>query len=211
MRPRAWSSTRVFITGMEEGLFPHENSMSDYDGPGGRAPADVRGDHARAQRLYMSHSARRACCTARPATTSRAASSTSCPKAALKWLTPHNQGFALGLRLWRRLCDRARRRWRQQSMVAAGKRVVRAARRCRRRRSRATARGCARASRCSTTSSARAPCCRWKARGDDARAQINFPRHGMKWLALLGRQADAGLTAAARPDGSVGTGTNRGR
>ena len=39
----------VFITGMEEGLFPHENSMSDRDGSGGRAPPDVRGHHPRAQ------------------------------------------------------------------------------------------------------------------------------------------------------------------
>ena len=28
--------------------------------------------------------------------------------------------------------------------------------------------------------------------GDDARAQVNFGRHGMKWLALIDRQADAG-------------------
>ena len=71
----------VFISGLEEGLFPHENSMSDHDGPGGRAPPDVRGHHARAQAPVPEPFADAACCTARPATTSRAASSTSCPRA----------------------------------------------------------------------------------------------------------------------------------
>jgi superfamily I DNA/RNA helicase len=39
----------VFITGLEEGLFPHENSVAELDGAGRRAPPDVRGHHARAQ------------------------------------------------------------------------------------------------------------------------------------------------------------------
>ncbi len=70
----------VFITGIEEGLFPHENSMSDADGlEEERRLMYVAITRAR-QRLYLSF-ARRACCTARRATTSRAASSTSCPKA----------------------------------------------------------------------------------------------------------------------------------
>ena len=39
----------VFITGLEEGLFPHENSLERPRRPRGGAPPDVRGDHARAQ------------------------------------------------------------------------------------------------------------------------------------------------------------------
>jgi DNA helicase-2/ATP-dependent DNA helicase PcrA len=31
---------------------------------------------------------------------------------------------------------------------------------------------------------AKARCCRIEGTGDDARAQVNFPRHGVKWLAL---------------------------
>jgi len=38
----------VFVTGLEEGLFPHEQSRNEDDGPGGGTAPDVRGDHARA-------------------------------------------------------------------------------------------------------------------------------------------------------------------
>ena len=38
----------VFITGLEEGLFPHENSAQRRRRPRGGAAPDVRGDHARA-------------------------------------------------------------------------------------------------------------------------------------------------------------------
>ena len=86
----------VFITGLEEGLFPHENSIDRPRRPRGGAAPDVRGDHARAQAPVPELQRRRACCTARRATTSRAASSTSCPRRALKWITPRNQGFGSG-------------------------------------------------------------------------------------------------------------------
>ena len=39
----------VFITGLEEGLFPHENSLDGSRRPRGGAAADVRRDHARAE------------------------------------------------------------------------------------------------------------------------------------------------------------------
>ena len=39
----------VFITGLEEGLFPHENSIERPRRPRGGAAPDVRGDHAREQ------------------------------------------------------------------------------------------------------------------------------------------------------------------
>ena len=46
----------VFITGMEEGLFPHENSMSDHDGlEEERRLMYVAITRAR-KRLYLSHS-----------------------------------------------------------------------------------------------------------------------------------------------------------
>ena len=38
----------VFVTGLEEGLFPHENSLERAGRPRGGAAADVRRDHARA-------------------------------------------------------------------------------------------------------------------------------------------------------------------
>ena len=59
----------VFITGLEEGLFPHENSLARRRRPRGGAAPDVRGDHARAQAPVPELQRRPACCTARRATT----------------------------------------------------------------------------------------------------------------------------------------------
>jgi DNA helicase II / ATP-dependent DNA helicase PcrA len=58
----------VFITGMEEGLFPHENSMSDHDGlEEERRLMYVAITRAR-KRLYPAIR-KRACCTGKPAST----------------------------------------------------------------------------------------------------------------------------------------------
>ena len=70
----------VFITGLEEGLFPHEQSVDGARRPGGGAPPHLRGDHARAHAPVPVASRRRACCTARRATTSPRASSTRFPR-----------------------------------------------------------------------------------------------------------------------------------
>ena len=69
----------VFITGMEEGLFPHENSMSDMDGLQEERRPDVRGHHSSAGAFVFESFAELDCCTDRLATTSRAGSSTSFP------------------------------------------------------------------------------------------------------------------------------------
>ena len=47
----------VFVTGLEEGLFPHENSARRDGRPRGGAAADVRRDHARAQAPVPEHRA----------------------------------------------------------------------------------------------------------------------------------------------------------
>ena len=68
----------VFISGLEEGLFPHEQSVTEDDGlEEERRLMYVAITRART-RLYLSLRADRACCTARRATASRAGSSTSC-------------------------------------------------------------------------------------------------------------------------------------
>jgi len=53
--------------------------------------------------------------------------------------------------------------------------------------------------RCSTPSSARAPCSRLEGAGDDARAQIDLPRHGTKWLALSVAKLNAGTLTLGDP------------
>ena len=45
----------VFVTGLEEGLFPHENSLNEMRRARGGAAAHVRRAHARAARLYLTH------------------------------------------------------------------------------------------------------------------------------------------------------------
>ncbi len=68
----------VFITGLEEGLFPHENSAMEADGLEEERRADVRGDHPARASGSICPSPRAACCTARCVTTSARASSRSC-------------------------------------------------------------------------------------------------------------------------------------
>ncbi len=58
----------VFITGLEEGLFPHENSLHRAGRTGGGAAPDVRRDHPRAPAGFTSALRRAACCTGRRAT-----------------------------------------------------------------------------------------------------------------------------------------------
>ncbi len=85
----------VFITGLEEGLFPHENSMNDYDGlEEERRLMYVAITRAR-KRLYLSHSQTRMLHgQTRYAIKSRFFEEL--PEAALKWITPKNPGFASG-------------------------------------------------------------------------------------------------------------------
>ena len=70
----------VFITGLEEGLFPHEQS-ADRRATGWRRSAASPTSRSRARASGCTcRSRRRACCTARPATTCRRASSRRFPR-----------------------------------------------------------------------------------------------------------------------------------
>lgn len=82
----------VFITGMEEGLFPHENSMSDFESlEEERRLMYVAITRAR-QRLYLSHSQTRML-HGQTRYNVRSRFFDELPEGALKWLTPKNQGF----------------------------------------------------------------------------------------------------------------------
>jgi len=77
----------VFITGLEEGLFPHENSMSDRDGlEEERRLMYVAITRAR-QRLYLSHSQTRML-HGQTRYNLRSRFFDELPEACLKWLTP---------------------------------------------------------------------------------------------------------------------------
>jgi DNA helicase-2/ATP-dependent DNA helicase PcrA len=89
----------VFITGMEEGLFPHENAMSDRDGlEEERRLMYVAITRARA-RLYLSHSQTRML-HGQTRFNLKSRFFDELPEVCLKWLTPKRQpatsAYALG-------------------------------------------------------------------------------------------------------------------
>ena len=146
----------VFITGIEEGLFPHENSLSDADGlEEERRLMYVAITRAR-QRLYLSFSQTRLL-HGQTRYNVKSRFFDELPEAALKWLSPRHAGFGSGhareyQNAWARGSGLG-------SIVGAGRVAGRPRRPSvpgRPRRAPATAPACARGSRCSTPSSARA-------------------------------------------------------
>ena len=145
----------VFITGIEEGLFPHEQSLSDADGvEEERRLMYVAITRAR-KRLYLSFSQTRML-HGQTRYNVKSRFFDELPDATLKWITPRQQGFGSG---YAREYQQA---WQRGSglsgIVGAGRVEPRApapamaapARRCR------ASRACAWARRCSTPSSAKA-------------------------------------------------------
>jgi DNA helicase-2/ATP-dependent DNA helicase PcrA len=168
----------VFITGMEEGLFPHENSLSDRDGlEEERRLMYVAITRAR-KRLYLSHSQSRML-HGQTRFNLKSRFFEELPETCLKWLTPKNQNFG--------------RSWSAQSGS-----------------DNAMNSGAARAGSTGATGTFGTLVSRkdqpthglrlgmkvfhakfgegvvltLEGADSDARAQINFPRHGTKWLAL---------------------------
>jgi DNA helicase-2/ATP-dependent DNA helicase PcrA len=85
----------VFITGMEEGLFPHENAMSDRDGlEEERRLMYVAITRAR-QRLYLSHSQTRML-HGQTRYNMKSRFFDELPEACLKWLTPQQPAWSGG-------------------------------------------------------------------------------------------------------------------
>ncbi len=85
----------VFITGLEEGLFPHENSMNDYDGlEEERRLMYVAITRAR-KRLYLSLSQTRML-HGQTRYNIKSRFLDELPEETLKWLTPKNAGFGSG-------------------------------------------------------------------------------------------------------------------
>jgi DNA helicase-2/ATP-dependent DNA helicase PcrA len=172
----------VFIGGMEEGLFPHENAMSDRDGlEEERRLMYVAITRAR-KRLYLSHSQTRML-HGQTRYNLKSRFFDELPESALKWITPKRPAYGSSL-----------------SGDATNSGAAYASR---------TGAGGVFGNEFPSAGSAAVP--EQKApqqhglragmkvfhnkfgegtvqtlegAGDDARAQINFPRHGVKWLAL---------------------------
>ncbi len=162
----------VFITGLEEGLFPHENSASEMAGlEEERRLMYVAITRAR-KRLYMSFSQTRML-HGQTRYNLKSRFIEELPEGALKWLTPRTQGYAInqgyGQGFGRNFG--AESAWEEPSV----KRLERSA-----------DRGIAFRIGQSVTHAkfGDGVIVNIEGAGSDARVQVNFGREGMKWLAL---------------------------
>jgi DNA helicase II / ATP-dependent DNA helicase PcrA len=176
----------VFITGLEEGLFPHENSMSDHDGiEEERRLMYVAITRAR-QKLSLSFCQTRML-HGKTRYNVKSRFFDELPEEALKWLTPRNQGFGSGFaREYQQAWDRGSG---LKGMVGAG-RVEKAAWveppvPVAMRQKVSDEHGGLRVGKgVFHTKFGEGVLLTLEGAGTDARAQVNFGRHGTKWLAL---------------------------
>ena len=180
----------VFITGLEEGLFPNENALNDYEGlEEERRLMYVAITRAR-KRLYLSHSQTRML-HGQTRYNLKSRFFDELPEECLKWVTPKQAGFASGMGApWTPAGARhsagaqARPSWGNSGLgspsvsadtwksppvpvqksapehgIRAGIQVFHA-------------------------KFGEGKVLAVEGAGADARAQVNFPRHGVKWLAL---------------------------
>lgn len=170
----------VFITGLEEGLFPHENSVADLDGlEEERRLMYVAITRAR-KRLYLSFSQTRML-HGQTRYNVKSRFFDELPESALKWITPRNQGFGSGFAreyqaAWQRGSGLG-------SMVGAGRAapsIPTAASITPKQPSHGLRSGQG----VFHTKFGEGVIVTLEGSGADARAQVNFGRHGMKWLAL---------------------------
>ncbi|HWH84896.1 MAG TPA: UvrD-helicase domain-containing protein [Burkholderiaceae bacterium] len=169
----------VFITGLEEGLFPHENSAADPDGlEEERRLMYVAITRAR-KRLYLSFAQTRMLHgQTRYNVKSRFLGEL--PEAALKWITPRHQAFGSGFqRDYRAAWDRGSG---LHSIVGAGD--VRGVPAAPALVPKAPSHGLRSGQSVFHTKFGEGVIVTLEGGGDDARAQVNFGRHGTKWLAL---------------------------
>jgi DNA helicase-2/ATP-dependent DNA helicase PcrA len=181
----------VFISGLEEGLFPHENAMSDHEGlEEERRLMYVAITRAR-KRLYLSHSQTRML-HGQTRYNLRSRFFDELPEAALKWITPKNQGFASGLGTgaggWGGASNSgaggSRGDWASSVFSSKSGGSERFASPPVPPQRNASAHGLKSGMNVFHAKFGEGKVLMLEGSGDDARAQINFTRHGVKWLAL---------------------------
>ncbi len=169
----------VFITGIEEGLFPHENSMSDRDGlEEERRLMYVAITRAR-KRLYLSHSQTRML-HGQTRYNLKSRFLDELPEQALKWITPKSQGFGSGIATYSGAAHAGYTGDRRQfgtdySKYSATPEPIRKGE---------PEHGLRVGMKVFHAKFGEGTVQTLEGVGSDARAQINFPRHGVKWLAL---------------------------
>ena len=154
----------VFITGLEEGLFPHENSMNDRDGlEEERRLMYVAITRAR-KRLYLSHSQTRML-HGQTRYNLKSRFFEELPDAALKWISPRKQALGSKSPAWENGPVRT------VSVTVPGL-------------SGALPQALRVGAKVFHNKFGEGTVSALAGVANDARAEINFPRHGIKWLAL---------------------------
>jgi DNA helicase-2/ATP-dependent DNA helicase PcrA len=169
----------VFITGLEEGLFPHENALSDFDGlEEERRLMYVAITRAR-RRLYLSHSQTRML-HGQTRYNIKSRFFDELPEGALKWITPRHAGFATpmnaGMGAARHDGGWRQRDWNGDATRFASPPVPP--------QKAADTHGLAAGMQVFHTKFGEGVVVSLEGSGADARAQVKFSRHGVKWLAL---------------------------
>ncbi len=168
----------VFIGGMEEGLFPHENAMSDQGGlEEERRLMYVAITRAR-QRLYLSHAQTRML-HGQTRYNARSRFFDELPEECLKWLTPRQSGFgsfAPDSRAVGAYGAGVRGQFGFKPETFASPPVPQ--------RKEAPTHGLRAGLAVFHTKFGEGKVLAIEGAGQDARAQVHFPRHGTKWLAL---------------------------
>ena len=179
----------VFITGLEDGIFPHENSMSDQGGlEEERRLMYVAITRAR-KRLYLSHSQTRML-HGQTRYNLKSRFFDELPESALKWITPKNQGFASGLGSgsWGGAGNSGtgggRSDWASSVFSSKSGSAERFASPPVPPRRDTPSHGLKSGMQVFHAKFGEGKVLMLEGSGDDARAQINFTRHGVKWLAL---------------------------
>ena len=173
----------VFITGLEEGLFPHENSMSDNDGlEEERRLMYVAITRAR-KRLYVSHAQTRMLHgQTRYHIKSRFLEEL--PEEALKWITLKRSAFA-NIPASVSGAGGARPAWGNSGIYPNFDAAVPLPA-----RKVEPAHGIAAGQQVFHNKFGEGKVLSVQGEGDDARAQVSFARHGVKWLALAVAKLD---------------------
>jgi len=181
----------VFITGLEDGIFPHENALNDAGGiEEERRLMYVAITRAR-KRLYLSYSQTRML-HGQTRYNLKSRFFDELPEAALKWLTPKNQGFSSGLGAssgsWGGAghsgASSTRGDWASSVFASKSGSAERFASPPVPAQKSAPSHGLKSGMNVFHAKFGEGKVQMLEGTGDDARAQINFTRHGVKWLAL---------------------------
>ncbi len=188
----------VFITGLEEGLFPHENSLSSHEGlEEERRLMYVAITRAR-KRLYMSFAQTRML-HGRTSYNIKSRFFDELPEGALKWLSPRTAGFGSGFQpgfaggyggsnAWRGNAGNASGNKFATNSGASGAAYMPGERAFVSKKEEAvpSASGLAinAGMKVFHNKFGEGKVLAIEGQGDDARAQVQFGRHGVKWLAL---------------------------